>query len=171
MFASKPQTSKRRIVFISSNSVWGGSEELWSQAAIALRAQGFAVSVFKPRLDTHPAQTAALAATGCRMTDLAGASLVPRKLRTLVSVIWPLWRAQIFARLAAAFRLNRPALVVISQGINHDGWYLGAFCARRAVPYVMISQKATDLYWPHDNIREEMEFCYRHARGAVRQRA
>jgi len=166
MSPSKPKT-KIEIVFISSNSVWGGSEELWSQAALALCDRDFGISVFKPRLDTHPAQTKALKEAGCRMTDLAGAGWVPRKLRTLVSVIWPLARAQMLLRMAAAFHFNRPALVVISQGINHDGWYLGAFCARRAIPYIIISQKATESYWPHDNIRKELEVCYRHARAAL----
>jgi glycosyltransferase involved in cell wall biosynthesis len=167
MLANRIRPDRPRIVFISSNNVWGGSEELWSAAALALRRKGFAVSVFKARLDSHPAQTAVLTKAGCRMTDLAGAGWVPRRLRTLVSVIWPVARAHMLARLTVAFRLNHPALVVISQGINHDGWYLGAFCARRRVPYVMISQKATDLYWPNDAIRHELDTCFRHTLAAL----
>ena len=38
--------AKKRILFVSSvnNTPWGAAEELWSQAALDLAAEGFAVS-------------------------------------------------------------------------------------------------------------------------------
>src|SRR5260370_34078697 len=36
--------SQARIIFVTTLAGWGGSEELWSRAALNLVAQGFAVS-------------------------------------------------------------------------------------------------------------------------------
>jgi glycosyltransferase involved in cell wall biosynthesis len=166
MHKSKPK-SRQSITFISSNHVWGGSEVLWAQTAMRLAKANMPVNIFKPRLDSHLGPTRLLGDAGCKLTDLAGPAWWPSKFKTLVSVIWPLARAQILARLRLSFALKRPDLVVISQGINHDGWYLGAFCARLGLRYVMISQKATDLYWPHDNIRSEFRQCYGNASASL----
>ena len=73
-------------------------------------------------------------------------------------------------RVAVAARsllARRPHLVVVSQGQNFDGAPLAQLCRRLRVPYVVISQKATELNWPADRARAHHAAGLRGARLAV----
>jgi glycosyltransferase involved in cell wall biosynthesis len=48
---------------------------------------------------------------------------------------------------------HRPDLVIISQGDNYDGLYLGYLCRKLKIPYTLICQKASDYFWPEDTLR------------------
>lgn len=163
----KSAASSAPIVFASSNNVWGGSEELWSRTALHMARAGHLVEVFKPRFQPDDAPIRKLREAGVRTTDLTGPHAIPRKVRVLGSAIWKFSRAQMEWQLARAFKRRRPRLVVISQGINSDGWYMGIVCRRLGIPYVFISQKASDLYWPFDSHRREVVDAYRDARSAL----
>lgn len=165
--SAAPARRSRRFMFVSSNEVWGGSEELWSLAALALARQGHGVSVYKPRIDGSEARLRALAALGCRVTDLRGPGWVPRKARTAASLHWPAGRMLTERTLRAGLRKDRPDLVLISQGLNFDGWHVADICRRAGVPYAIVSQKADDLYWPHDSILEPLRAAYAGARAAM----
>jgi len=156
----------RHIVFVSSNVTWGGSEELWSEAAIVLAKAGHRVTAYKNRFLSQEASTARLEEAGCRLVALAKIPFLP-------------WRAYYFIvalnylvnfgfqtlHLYFSLRLRRrPDLVVVSQGGNHDGWLFANVCIRLGLPYVLISQKATDLYWPIDSRRERMRSALMKAR-------
>lgn len=145
-------TRPKRISFISSNFTWGGSEELWSRAAAALAEQGHLVTAYKNRLNRNEGNVEQLRAAGVKLVELARFPLLPRRLYSALlwlapplSVAWQMFLLHVCLR----FR-KRPDLVVISQGGNHDGWLLAAICRRLGYRYVVISQKATDLYWPRD---------------------
>jgi len=49
-----------------------------------------------------------------------------------------------------------PTLVIISQGINFDGLNLASQCLLLKIPYVIVSQKAVDFYWPSKSDRKHM---------------
>lgn len=55
--------------------------------------------------------------------------------------------------LAAHLTARRPDLVVVSQGDNHDGLHFGHLCRKLRIPYALISQKATEHFWPPDKSR------------------
>lgn len=121
---------------------WGGSEELWSGAACALAERGHSLSCFKTALDeTHP-----------RIRRLKSLSCAVRNLRRL-PLSQPLTtRAQVLS-LALHLTARRPDMVVISQGDNYDGLHVGYLCRKLRIPYTLISQKATDHFWPPDRSR------------------
>lgn len=156
-----------RIAFLSSNDVWGGSEELWRRTASLLATRGHSVLVGKQRAEARDPTVRSLVAAGCQVIDLRGRRAVPRKVRSLASMIWSLSRRLMERRILAGFRAGRPALAVISQGLNYDGWWMGAVCRREGVPYVIVSHKASDLYWPPDGVREELCGVYRAAHAAL----
>jgi glycosyltransferase involved in cell wall biosynthesis len=164
---AQTKTNIRRVAFISSNDVWGGSEELWSQAALRLARAGHNVSIYKQKIDRTQERVAELATARCAITDLQGGRFLPRKARTALSLAWSVHRRIMERRLASGFGRQRPELVVISQGLNYDGWFAGALCRRRRQPYLLISQKASDLYWPSDGMREELCDVYRDAVAAL----
>jgi glycosyltransferase involved in cell wall biosynthesis len=60
---------------------------------------------------------------------------------------------------------RRPDLVIISQGDNYDGLYLGYLCRKLRIPYTLISQKASDYFWPEDKLRSYKRAVFE---GAVR---
>jgi glycosyltransferase involved in cell wall biosynthesis len=146
-------TRPKRFAFISSNFTWGGSEELWSLVAAALAHRGHRVTAYKNTFTRHEGNVELLREANVRLVELARFPLLPTRLFSAI-----FWLAQPLSLVLQAFRLHlflrfgrRPDLVVISQGGNHDGWLLASACRRLHHPYVVISQKATDLYWPRDN--------------------
>jgi glycosyltransferase involved in cell wall biosynthesis len=148
-------------VFISSNGGWGGSEELWSAAAAVIAAAGHAVTVYKDSIDEGEPRIRRLRELRCTLRDLTG-RFVPRRLSTLLASfsVRVSYGLQL-ARLGLGLKLSRrPDLVVISQGGNTDGVFLANVCRRMKLPYVMIMQKASDLYWPTDVRREMLRPVY-----------
>jgi glycosyltransferase involved in cell wall biosynthesis len=158
--------ARRTIAFVSSNATWGGSEDLWSAAAAALAADGHRVDAYKNHLDHKEPSVRRMLELGCRLTNLARFPFLPGRIYWLVAALtYPLT----FGYQAVLFYLTvklrrRPDLLVVSQGGNHDGWLYARAAMRLGIPYVLISQKATDLYWPLDSRREAIKACYRSAR-------
>lgn len=65
--------------------------------------------------------------------------------------------------LALRLRLIRPDLVVISQGQAFDGCFplsIPEICRFAGIAYVLICQKASELYWPDDRLRFLLRSCY-----------
>lgn len=151
-----PGAVRLRFAFISSNRSWGGSEELWAATAERLATDGHGVRIYKSDLSRAFPRVRRLERLGCGLFDLGLAGPVLRR--------FPLLGALASSRLAMAVEVlrlfvglvlgPRPDLVVVSQGGNHDGWPLIAVCRSLGLPYVCLSHKASDLYWPADRWRE-----------------
>jgi glycosyltransferase involved in cell wall biosynthesis len=158
----KPSPRRFHIVFISSNPTWGGSEELWSAAAAEVAAAGHEVSVYKRGTHEDEPRMRRLRELGCRIHDLTGGRVFPRRLFSLIAFLSPPGTHTVqISRLRLGLRLSkRPDLIIISQGGNHDGVYLADVCRRLKLPYVLIVQKAADIYWPADSRRERMRLAY-----------
>jgi glycosyltransferase involved in cell wall biosynthesis len=156
-----------RFVFVSGNRGWGGSEELWSATAAVLAADGHEVTVFKSVVDDDEPRIRRLRDLSCRIRDLARFPLMPRRLFALVrslgfNAAYAHEAARLFVGLATS---RRPDLVVVSQGGNHDGYPLAEVCRRLRLPYAIVSQKASELYWPPDWQLETIAAVYRSARA------
>ena len=153
----------KRVAFISSNFTWGGSEILWSSTAAALARDGHRISVYKNRLSRRDGNVGELAALSCALVELARFPFLPNQLYSAVAkFMYPMSIGYQAVRLYVSLRLRRrPDLVVISQGGNHDGWLLASMCRRLKLRYVLISQKASDLYWPSDAWLAQIRAVYR----------
>lgn len=156
-----------RFTFVSGNRSWGGSEELWSAAAAALAAGGHRVTVYKSCLSDSEPRIRRLRELSCSIHDLARFPLSPRRLFSGLGVVSrPLTYAHEVARLGIGVGASkRPDLVIVSQGGNHDGFLLAEVCRRLRLPYVLISQKASDLYWPPDTRRSRIRRVFEAARA------
>jgi len=152
-----------RILFVSSNPTpWGGSEELWSATAAELAESGHRVSVLKTNIDRSEPRIRRLIELHCRISDLQQFRRLhrfPRLLRAFAPAI----TAQRLAQVTLELTLFRPGLVVISQGMNFDGLHYANACRRLKKRYVLISQKAGDVYWPADATRTLMRTVYKEA--------
>lgn len=132
-----------RFAFISTMQgwPWGGSEELWSQAATELKRAGhdLQVSVAYHR-PPRSQKVSALATQGIRL-EIHPSYQVGRAGR-----IWnkiSLGYRRSYARLK---RFN-PDLVIISQGHNSGGFEWARVCREAAIPYVIIVQCNSELWW------------------------
>ncbi|MEO7170217.1 MAG: glycosyltransferase family 4 protein [Sphingomonas sp.] len=158
----------RHIAFVSCNEThWGGSEELWGAAAAELARRGHRVSVAKPNLPKGEPAIKRLNEAKCTLHDLAKFPLLPKAFYGIFSLIsraaglsWQL------ARLDIALRFSRPDMVILSQGGNWDGFLYAGVLRRLGIPYALICQKATELYWPSDWMRERCKAMYADAQGA-----
>jgi len=156
-----------RIDFVSGNRVWGGSEELWSAAAAALAADGHRVRVFKSCVDEAEPRIRRLRELACPIHDLARFPLMPRNVFAFLRLLSSgAAYAHEGVRLLGPLALSRRAdLVVVSQGGNHDGCFLAEVCRRLRVPFAIVSQKASELYWPADWQQKTVAAVYRAARA------
>lgn len=131
-----------RFAFISTMGgfQWGGSEELWSQAAIHLKRAGHDVQasvVYWPRLSD---KISVLARCGIKLEthSLYHAGLARR--------IWSKYSRGIYRGYSRLRKFN-PDLVVISQGHNSGGFDWAKICREAAIPYVMIVQCNGEQWW------------------------
>src|SRR5687768_15960386 len=139
----KTRRVKHRFTVVSTcPETWGGSEELWSQAVTCLAASGHSLSVFKTGVDKSHPRIKDLRSLPCAVHDLRELPL-PRR--------WVILTHFLFLSLHLLMR--RPNLVVISQGDNYDGLHFAYLCRKLKLPYTLISQKATDHFWPPDESR------------------
>jgi glycosyltransferase involved in cell wall biosynthesis len=140
----------KSILFVASVNYppWGGgAEELWSRAALHLRAEGYAVAA-SVTISSPPHQ---------RVLDLIqhGAEVHSRPLSYPLSKrAWHALTAPnktsvtvAVERLAAA---RRPELVVISDGAPFPPLDLLEMCAMRRLPFAVIVQCNQYFWWPDD---------------------
>ncbi|HEX8116790.1 MAG TPA: glycosyltransferase family 4 protein, partial [Pyrinomonadaceae bacterium] len=146
----------RRFAFVSTcPELWGGSEELWSGAAAALAERGHRVAAYKTGVDARHPSVMRLKALSCPVRNLPSTQLLPLPVLLRVHM----------ATLAPHLVARRPDLLVISQGDNQDGLYFANLGRRLRLPYTLVSQKATDHFWPRDDARAVIRELFR---GAAR---
>ena len=157
-----------RFTFVSGNREWGGSEELWSAAAASLASDGHSVSVFKSRIPHKEPRIERLRELSVPLHDLARFPLTPRQVWGAIGRLsYQAALVHEIARLRIGLGASRrPDLVIVSQGGNYDGFVFAEICRRMSLPYVMIAQKATDLYWPTDSHRASVRGVYAAARAS-----
>ena len=137
--------------------MWGGSEELWVRAATELAGRAHKVIAFKTGVDRqHPRITNLIAASG-RIWDLDNVRTARRVFNLFLPAQYQISPSKKQAAfLAMVLKAKRPDLVTISQGDNYDGVHFGELCLRLKIRYALISQKATDYFWPRDPARARM---------------
>ncbi len=147
-----------RIIFLSTMKGWrwGGSEELWSQAASRLQSAGNDVLVAVPDWPERAPQVAALTRLGIPIYASSFG-----KHRGLLRRAWrramhdpsktPLW-----------FKQFQPDLVVISQGHNSGGFNWARICKASRVPYAIIVQCNSEEWWFGETLPEALQ-AYRSA--------
>jgi len=155
------------VVFVSGNRTWGGSEELWSATAAVLASDGHSVTVFKSGVDDSEPRIRRLRALSSRIRDLARFPLMPRRLFTFVRSLssGAAYGHEVVRLLIGLALSRRPDLVVVSQGGNHDGYFLAEVCRRLRLPYAIVSHKASELYWPADWQQKTIAAVYRASRA------
>jgi glycosyltransferase involved in cell wall biosynthesis len=136
---------KFQFVSTMNDFAWGGSEELWSRAAVRLREEGHEVRASVAHWPRLSEKITMLARRDVRidhhpsMCDTRG-----RRLRN--KLLLDRSRAQ------ARLKRYRPDLVVISQGHNSGGFGWARICKRAGLPFVIIVNCNCELWWFGDQL-------------------
>jgi glycosyltransferase involved in cell wall biosynthesis len=150
-----------KIAFVTCNNWmrWGGSEELWSRAALALRARGCEVLACVAKWDKPVPQIEALERAGCRIRFQALPKRTP--LQRIVHAAKGFPRQTVYdVVLRDALKPFAPDLVVISQGHNLDGEIWAGVCRQHNLRYALIAQAVVPLFWPDDERFESIRDAY-----------
>jgi Glycosyltransferase len=126
---------------------WGGSEQLWSDAALRLREHGHEVVASVFRWPSRPPRLDDLSRAG---VQLAFRSLRPNlRDRVALKLAKRIHRFRDFSH-AAWLKRHAPDLLVVSQGGPWDGVPWMSLCRRLQIPYCAIVQANSELWWPAD---------------------
>jgi glycosyltransferase involved in cell wall biosynthesis len=140
-----------RIAMVSSMEgvPWGGSEELWSQAALHLASQGHQVFVSVKGFSSVPRRIQQLQESGIpvHFRSRNPKSFVNRLLDDLTASI--AWRRQRWER-RRWLRSVRPDFVCVSDGAISGGLSWMQDCEYLHIPHVSIGQANNEGWWPSD---------------------
>jgi glycosyltransferase involved in cell wall biosynthesis len=154
-----------RIAFVANNTyaAWGGSEELWSLAALRLARGGVPVLACVQNWQPPPPRIAELRAAGVAIHVIRPhrAARLREGLRSRLRSAPPRDLPQITVDEAVV--PFRPDLVVISQMMNTDGALWARACRSRGLPYALIAQAAAEFVWPEDWQFSEARAAHEHA--------
>lgn len=141
--------TRRKVLFVSTmaGTPWGGSEELWTQTALRLAAQGVSVAASIhgwPKPDQ-------------RILNLAnrGVTVRPRPQKpTLVAAAarYVFGKSSIVFDIENSFGNFSPDLVVISDGGPLPPIDLVELCIRKNWPFVTLSHANVETFWPSDEV-------------------
>lgn len=146
---------------------WGGSEDLWWKAALHLRDQEqLDILVIKRRIDSSHPKFSALVEKGIFVEEINTLMANSRPERMLIKA----WN-KIRNVYPDPFRINfethlkafGPDHVLISQGMNFDGWIYAEICLNLNIPFSIVCHKAVEFYWPQPYEREVMCRAFRKA--------
>lgn len=151
------------IVFISTmdGCPWGGSEELWSRAALVLANRGWAVAASVHGFSPPHARVMELIDSGVEVEVRHSQPVWRRISRKLLRR-----QESPFMSELRPFLCGRiPALVVISNGNALPPIEVLELCVARKMPYVSIGQANLDAWWPNDDLaaryRKALSFALR----------
>lgn len=156
-------------IFILSTCIddWGGSEDLWAKSIPFLHEKNFTVTLLKNNLNENHPQIFSLACSGVGLRELnpfreknAGQRFILKIRKKALQV----FKIQEKTKLEKYLFLQKPKMVIISQGINFDGLHYAKICSDNNVPYVVLSQKAVEFYWPAAQDREFMRETFKAAK-------
>ena len=144
--------ARKRILFISTmEDSWGGSEELWSQAALKLAAQGFGVTASGYNSSPLHHRVQALVR--------GGIDVQPRVYSFPLSQ--RLWRKVIgrhdeylTAEVRRLIKTQSFVLAVTSAGGATSPVELLELLRQKKLPFVTIGQANTENWWPDDALAD-----------------
>jgi glycosyltransferase involved in cell wall biosynthesis len=127
----------RTFLFVSTNGMWSGSEELWTRAAKQLYREGHRVFFMAPYAHHH--------------LDILPVARVPfpfhptspwQRIATRTGIV-DHSQDKLFLRVLSR---TSPDLVVISQGDNVSSWPLMGVCGSAGIPYATITQLVAEVH-------------------------
>ena len=170
-------TNKHIIIFTSIEIGWGGSEELWFETALHLRRDGYRVTLIKKDIDARHPRIITLQQHGVQFKSLKVRAFSKvhafciRFFPNTYQQFFPPFTPTLFNQLQLAtkhFIQLKPDIILFNQGMNVDGLLFAQIAAKMGIPYMTLSHKAVDFFWPIHNeldafriaLTHSLENCY-----------
>jgi hypothetical protein len=139
-----------QIAFVSDMDgyPWGGSEELWSRAALRLVGEGHSISASV--VEWHPLHSRVrhLIENGIRVYPRPQWLGMPSR---IMRKVWHKSRDPFALAVDALIKREQPDLAVFSAGAPFPLVVEGPeTCIARGVPFAVIAQANWDMLWPDD---------------------
>ena len=139
---------------------WGGSEELWSQAALRFLKQNQKVTANVKGWQETPSQMNRLQEAGCSVEYRhPGPRGIMQRIAKKVA-------HKAGMREEHWLDTQKPDFAVISQGDPYTGTEWAKQCRQRKIPYALVIQAAAEQWWPDDAYAADAAECYAAARAA-----
>ncbi len=166
---------KKLVIITVCLDDWGGSEELWAKSIPYFFCDGVKkIILYKNKVNIIHPQFKKLQEQDVVFREF---DAKPRNLKFIVSKTKHIF-SKIIAKLgliefnwnravgniSSFLKTDKPDFVIISQGINFDGLSYGYECLKQNIPYILISHKAVDFYWPSSADRTYMKETLLNAR-------
>ncbi len=166
--------NKKKVAIITCcTNDWGGSEELWAKSIPYIIDSGHQVTVYKINFNRQHAEIKQLIKQGVTLKELQPSLIFYKRIGRQLAYIYnrllnSSYHVQSHYHLTKKFNneitKNRPDLVIISQGINFDGLHYAYECLKLNIPYLLVSHKAVDFYWPQVQDKAYMKEAFTKAR-------
>lgn len=138
---------------------WGGSEELWSQAAVRLQRAGHTARAIVPYRGEISEKFQALSRQGVQLGTYPTPSFIEGAMR------YNLDRLSLRTRRTyVSLKKFSPDLVIISQGEIAGGLEWARVCREAGIPYALMVHCNSDLLWFRNDEIESVRQAYVHAR-------
>jgi glycosyltransferase involved in cell wall biosynthesis len=167
-----------RICFVSSifGAPWGGSEELWSRAALELVAQGFSVSASIRESSPLHSRVLHLIEGGVEVWLRPLPHQLWKHARHVLASPRQMWRQSwrvltdpqkslTALETDRLFAASQPALVVVSEAGAFPAIDILELCIVKKLPFVTIQHANTEWYWIPDDLADR----YRRAMAAAQR--
>lgn len=141
-----------RLLFLSTNGVWGGSEYLWFDTATRLaRANKATIAFAGSYFVNEGARRDQLCTAGATWLPCGGRTLRLPRWQTLANRMLPMSYQAVPSRIPAwaAFDEFCPDAVVLSQGSLGLGAVWGSWLWNRQLPYVTVEHLVAWHHQPH----------------------
>ena len=135
---------------------------MWFETTPALQSMGYEVTVLKRKIKWSHPNFVKLAKDQVKLVELEEKSRLMRILKknTLARMVLGEFEIpsldSIHLNFFRQIERAKPEMVMINQGINFDGLTYGFLCKKLGIPYVLLSHKAVDFFWPPTNERNIM---------------
>ncbi len=153
-----------RILFLTSNETvaWGGSEMLWIKLAEHFSKENYPVGICLKKWD-EPGEQLKNLFTFTSVYERSFTENNPIK-RLKEKINRKINNVDIFfQQFSTAIKNFKPDMVVVSQGGNHDGIRWMEYCLKCKIPYMTISQAASQSNWPNDSRAESIRNVFKGA--------
>lgn len=154
---------KKKILFVSTNIIWGGSEILWTESAKLISKKGFDIKaaifyefgLIKEFLPSHENYFN----LGNRIENLS----LPKRILNKTK----LFNYNARDRFCDELQQYNPNLVIISQGNNIEGRSFMKECIRYNIPFATITHLVTPHFLPsfNDELIDELNALYEKAKS------
>lgn len=146
--------NKKHVLIISSIiDEWGGSEEIWFHAAMALRKDNHPVSVLLHTVYYENNKIKILHEAGVQFHSYNKPfkGRFYNATKKYIQKRVPEFRPHIgnyMQEIHSLLSQLTPHLVILNQGVNFDGLLYAFQAYKLNIPYVTISHKSVDFMWP-----------------------